>query len=79
MIPQEIICQIVQIPIPRIIFDKKVVKMAKITAAPGPKINPQIIIKDVMGWTFGMKTKTALPTTPSAANRASKVILYVFN
>lgn len=72
---QDMICQILHIPMPKIILDKKVVKIAKMTAAPGPSIMPQIIIKAVTGWTLGINTRTDLPTTASAANSASKVIL----
>ncbi len=78
IIPHEIICQTLQIPMPRIIFDKKVVNIASITAAPGPRISPQVIMIAVTGWTFGMNTNKDLPTTASAANNASNVILYIF-
>lgn len=64
-----------QMPIPKIIFDKKVVKIASMTAAPGPNIRPQIIMIAVTGWTFGMNTNKDLPTTASAANNESNVIL----
>lgn len=77
--PQDTICQTVHTPIPKSILDKKVVKIARRIAASGPSNNPQIIISDVTGCTLGRKAKTYLPTTASAARRARRVILYVFN
>lgn len=75
MIPHEITCQIVQIPIPRIIFDKKVIKSANITAARGPNINPEIIRIDVTGCTFGINDKRDRPMIASAASNAINVNL----
>lgn len=75
MHPQETICQIDQIPIPKIILDRKVVKIASNTASTGPNNMPHIIISEVTGCTFGKKTKNVRPTTPSAASNANKVIL----
>src|SRR5690625_5708784 len=76
--PHEITCQTVQIPIPNNILDKNVIKIDKTKAEIGPKIIPQIMIIAVKGCTFGKKTNKERPTTPSPANIASNVSLYVF-
>ena len=78
MKPHVVICQIAHIPIPSIIFDKNVTKIAIITPAKGPSKTPVIIIIAVTGWTFGINTKNTLPTTATAANIANNVNLYVF-
>ena len=49
IIDQETICHIAHIPIPSIIFDKKVVSTASNIAATGPKNSPHIIIREVTG------------------------------
>ncbi len=79
IIPQATVCHITQIPIPNSILETNVISNDSITAAPGPKIKPVIIIMDVTGCTFGIKTKAYLPTIASAAKIANKVNLYGFN
>jgi hypothetical protein len=46
---QDTTCQIVQIPIPSSIFDKKVDRKVRNIAATGPRMMPQMIIIDVIG------------------------------
>src|SRR5699024_2719088 len=77
--PQETICHTVQTPIPNMILDKKVVKMASKIAEIGPSMSPQIMMSDVTGLTLGKKTNKARPTTASVASKANTVNLYIFN
>lgn len=73
--PQETICHIVHIPVPNIIFDRKVMSNARTIPLTGPRNNPLIIITEVTGWTLGMEANAIRPTTASVANSASNVIL----
>lgn len=46
---QEMICQMVQIPMPNMIFDKNVTRVASKIADIGPNMMPHIITIDVTG------------------------------
>ncbi len=78
MIPQDTVCHIVHIPMPKSIFETKDIIKANNTPAIGPSVKPDIMIIEVTGCTFGIKTKKYRPTIAKAANTANKVILYVF-
>lgn len=47
--PQEIICQILHMPMPNTILDKNVTSMASKIADKGPKMIPHMITIDVTG------------------------------
>jgi len=72
---QATICQMVQIPIPSITFDKNVTNRASTIAAIGPKYIPPIMITAVTGWKFGKEARTKRPATASAASNAINVNL----
>ncbi|GAQ17483.1 iron only hydrogenase large subunit, C-terminal domain containing protein [Oceanobacillus picturae] len=49
MSPQDINCQMAQIPIPRSILERKVTNIVRIIAEAGPSIKPHIMISAVTG------------------------------
>lgn len=77
IIPHEIICHIVHIPIPSNKLETNTTITANNNALTGPNMTPAIIMIAVTGCTLGRNANQYLPITASVARIAIRVSLYV--